>query len=93
MDTERGTLMLEEVRHMPLRARIVSLLGPVTVAGGMVWAIIQPYRITLLHPAHQGFWWLVVEPPLLVAAAGIFFARAIARPLLADLEEADGTKG
>ncbi len=76
-----------------VRARAISLLGPLTVAGGVAWALLQPYRITLLHPHHQGFWWLVVEPPLLVALAGIFFGRVIARPLLADLEDDDGTQG
>jgi formate hydrogenlyase subunit 3/multisubunit Na+/H+ antiporter MnhD subunit len=72
------------------RARVIALLGPLTVVAGIVWAIVQPYRLTLLHPHHQGFWWLAVEPPLLVAGAGIFFALAIARPLLADMEEHDG---
>jgi hypothetical protein len=64
----------------------VSLLGPLTVAGGVIWAVLQPWRLTLLHPLHQGFWWLVVEPPLLVVGAGIFFTLVVARPLLADLE-------
>jgi hypothetical protein len=45
--------------------------------------------VTLLHPRGQGFWWLVVEPPLLVVLAGIVFAVVVARPLLADLEEHD----
>ena len=67
-------------------AQVVSLVGPVTVAGGVVWAILQPWRLTLLHPLHQGFWWLVVEPPLLVIGAGILFTLVVARPLLADLE-------
>jgi hypothetical protein len=74
-----------------VRVRAVSLLGPLTVAAGIVWALAQPYRITLLHPHHQGFWWLAVEPPLLVAAAGLFFARVIARPLLEDLRGGDAT--
>jgi hypothetical protein len=69
------------------RAQLISLLGPLTVAGGLIWAIVQPYRLTLLHPHHQGFWWLAIEPPLLVAAAGIVFALVVARPLLADMEE------
>ncbi len=69
------------------RGQAVSLLGPLTVFAGLLWAIAQPYRVTLLHPHHQGFWWLVVEPPLLVVAAGIAFALVVARPLLADLEE------
>jgi len=72
------------------RARIISLLGPLTMAAGVVWAIAQPYRLTLLHPHRQGFWWLAVEPPLLVVAAGVVFAVFVARPLLEDLEEADG---
>lgn len=69
------------------RAQAVSLLGPLTMLAGLVWAIAQPYRITLLHPHRQGFWWLVIEPPLLVVAAGVAFALVVARPLLADLEE------
>jgi hypothetical protein len=69
------------------RAHVVSLLGPLTVAAGVIWAIVQPYRLTLLHPHHQGFWWLAVEPPLLVVVAGIVFALVVARPLLADMEE------
>jgi hypothetical protein len=77
--------------RVDIRARAVSLLGPLTVAGGVVWALAQPYRITLLHPHHQGFWWLVVEPPLLVVAAGLFFARVIARPLLEDMRASDAT--
>jgi hypothetical protein len=68
------------------RAQAISLLGPVVATGGIVWAILQPYRITLLHPRDQGFWWLVIEPPLLVVVAGIVFALVVARPLLADLE-------
>jgi hypothetical protein len=73
------------------RVRAISVLGPLTVTAGLAWAVLQPYRLTLLHPHHQGFWWLVVEPPLLVALAGVFFALAVARPLIDDLEERDGT--
>jgi cytochrome bd-type quinol oxidase subunit 2 len=69
------------------RPQIVSLLGPVVSAAGIVWAILQPYRITLLHPRGQSFWWLLIEPPLLVVLAGIVFSVVVARPLLADLEE------
>ena len=77
------------VRRRSPRAQAVSLLGPLTAAAGVIWAIVQPYRVTLLHPFGQGFWWLFVEPPLLVVAAGIVFAFVVARPLLADLEEHD----
>jgi hypothetical protein len=66
---------------------MISLLGPTTVAAGLIWGIVQPWRLTLLHPLNQGFWWLVIEPPLLVAVAGIVFALVVARPLLADMEE------
>jgi hypothetical protein len=79
----------ERVGHRNVRATVVSLLGPVTVTAGLIWAILQPYRLTLLHPHGQGFWWLVVEPPLLVAAAGLFFALVVARPLVADLARHD----
>jgi hypothetical protein len=84
------------VRHIPAeavtrstRARVVSLLGPTTVAAGLIWGILQPWRVTLLHPRGQGFWWLVIEPPVLVAVAGVIFALVVARPLLSDLEAHD----
>jgi hypothetical protein len=69
------------------RPQAISMLGPLAVAGGVVWAILQPYRITLLHPNDQGVWWLLAEPPLLVIVVGIVFSLVVARPLLADLEE------
>ena len=78
-----------EARTSSATAHAVSLLGPVAIAAGVIWAILQPYRITLLHPRHQGFWWLLIEPPLLVAAVGVIFALVVARPLLADLEAHD----
>jgi hypothetical protein len=69
--------------------KLVSAIGPTVVAAGLIWAILQPYRVTLLHPRGQSFWWLVIEPPLLVMGAGVVFALLVARPLLADLEEHD----
>ena len=54
---------------------------------GVVWALVQPWRITLLHPHDQTFWWLVVEPPLLVVAVGIVFALFVAPGLIEDLQE------
>jgi hypothetical protein len=76
-------------RRRNSRVRAVSLVGPAAVAAGLIWAVLQPYRITLLHPTGQSFWWLVAEPPLLVAAAGLLFALLVARPLVADLEARD----
>jgi hypothetical protein len=91
METELVTrLPVEHERErerVGARARAISLLGPLTIAAGVVWALMQPYRITLLHPRGQGFWWLVVQPPLLVIAVGVIFALVVARPLLADLAE------
>jgi hypothetical protein len=78
---------LEEPHSRPLRARLVLALGPATVAGGLVWALLQPYRLTLLHPHGQGFWWLVGgESPLYVVLAGLVFWRVVARPLAEDLD-------
>ena len=71
------------------RAIAVLSLGPLVVVGGIVWAVVQPWRVTLFHPLGQGFWWLVVEPPLLVILVGVVFHAVVARPLVDDLEEAD----
>ena len=71
------------------RARAVSSLGPLTSVAGLVWAFVQPYRVTLLHPHDQGFWWLFVEPPLLVMLVGILFAVLVAPGLIDDLQDAE----
>jgi hypothetical protein len=89
VETQLDTPIHAGTTYRSGRARAIGLLGPLTVLAGLGWAILQPYRLTLLHPYHQGFWWLVIEPPLLVAAAGLFFSIAIAKPLIADLEEDD----
>ena len=84
------------VTHVPAirsyrgsRARLISSLGPLTSLGGVVWAIAQPYRLTLLHPRGQGFWWLAVEPPLLVILAGVLFALVVAPGVIDDLEASE----
>ena len=71
------------------RLRVVRSLGPATSLGGVVWALAQPYRITLLHPHGQGFWWLFSEPPLWVVLVGLVFGLVVAPGLAADLEEAE----
>jgi hypothetical protein len=81
---------LEVPRQQTARARFVSVMGPLTALGGAIWAIVQPYRLTILHPHGQGFWWLLVEPPVLVIAVGLFFYFAVVPGLLDDLEEARG---
>jgi ABC-type amino acid transport system permease subunit len=75
------------------RLRLLASLGPLAALGGVVWAIVQPYRVTLLHPHDQGFWWLFVEPPLLVIAVGLLFYFAVLPGLLEDLEEGRATAG
>jgi hypothetical protein len=69
------------------RALVLLTIGPAAVLAGLVWALFQPYRITLLDPTGQGFWWLVAQPPLYVVAAGVFFHIVIAPGIVADLEE------
>ena len=84
-----STQLLSEraaVRSRSKRARAVASLGPATMLGGVVWAFLQPYRVTLLHPYGQGFWWLVIEPPLLVVLAGVVFAFLVAPSVIEDIE-------
>ena len=77
---------LEVPLQRTARARIVAAFGPLTALAGVVWAIVQPYRVTLLHPRGQGFWWLFVEPPVLVIAVGLLFYFFVLPGLLEDLE-------
>ena len=84
---------LEVPLRRTARARIVSALGPLTALAGVIWAIVQPYRLTVLHPRGQGFWWLFVEPPLLVIAVGLLFYFVVLPGLLEDLEEGRAAAG
>jgi hypothetical protein len=87
VNAELVTELVAPLQRATTRARIMSALGPATALAGIVWALVQPDRITLLHPHGQGFWWLFVEPPLLVIAVGIFFHFVVVPGLLEDLEE------
>jgi len=82
---------LEVPRQRTARARFVSAVGPLTALAGVIWAILQPYRLTILHPRGETFWWLFVEPPLLVIAVGLFFYFAVVPGLIEDLEETRAT--
>jgi hypothetical protein len=86
MNAELATQLKTRTARRSARALAVSALGPTTMVGGLAWAFVQPYRITLLHPHGQGFWWLVVEPPLLVMLVGLLFALVVVPGLLEDLE-------
>jgi hypothetical protein len=77
-------------RSRTAKVRFVAALGPLTMLGSVVWAFLQPYRITLLDPHGQGFWWLFVQPPLLAVGAGIVFALLVAPGLIEDLEAEEG---
>jgi hypothetical protein len=70
------------------RALAIESLGPVTILGGIVWAILQPYRIVFFNRAGRGFYDYLVQPPLLVIGIGLLFALAIAPGLIDDLRSA-----
>ena len=81
------TISAARSRRRDRRIQLLSSVGPAVSAAGVIWAILQPYRVTLFHPLGESFWWLVVEPPLLVMGVGVVFALLVARPLIADLED------
>ena len=72
------------------RHTAVSALGPLTALVGLIWALLQPYRVTILDPDRHGFWYLVVQPPLLVILVAAAFHFLVVPGLLADLEEIEG---
>ena len=79
-------------KHSP-RARLVLALGPLTILAGIVWAFLHPWRMTILHPHGQGFWWLFTEPPIWVAVVGLVFAVVVAPGVVADLARAEENGG
>jgi hypothetical protein len=80
----------EESRTIRRPRRVLALeaIGPLTIVGGVVWAIAQPYRIAFIYREGKGFYDYLAQPPLLVVAVGLFFALAIAPGLASDLERA-----
>ncbi len=82
---------LARTRTRTAQALAVLSLGPLTMLAGVAWAFLQPWRVTLLHPRAESFWWLAVEPPLLVVAAGLVFALA-APAIVRDLEQSRGER-
>jgi hypothetical protein len=87
-----GSRKQEEVEHRSGRVLAIEFLGPLTILGGVVWAIFQPYRIVFLHSAGKGLYDYLFQPPLLVIGVGLIFMLAIAPGLIEDLCSADGTK-
>ena len=60
--------------RLSARSAAIWSIGPAVVVAGLVWVVVQPYRLTLLHPHGQSLWWLLVEPQLLVILAGAAFS-------------------
>ena len=85
MNTEYVSQLKESVARRTPRMVAIEALGPLTMLGGVVWAIAQPYRVALFHPAGKGFYDWLVEPPLLVVAVGLLFAAVIVPGILEDL--------
>jgi hypothetical protein len=89
MDAELVRRAAEVRTKHSRRHTAVSALGPLTALAGLVWALIQPYRITMLDPDGHGFWYLVIQPPLLVILAAAVFHFWVVPGLLADVEKVE----
>jgi hypothetical protein len=70
----------------PWRALAVQLLGPITIVGGLVWAVAQPYRIVIPDRDSQSVYDYVFQAPLLVVLVGLVFTFLVAPGLVDDLE-------
>jgi hypothetical protein len=70
-----------------LRVLVIEALGPLTVLGGIVWAVAQPYRVTFFYPDGKGIWEWLVQPPLLVVLVGLLFSLVVAPGVVDDLEQ------
>jgi hypothetical protein len=92
VSSEVVTGIPERAAHRPGRTLAIQLLGPVTILGGIVWAIAQPYRIVFLHPHGKGLYDYIAQPPLLVVFVGAMFALLIAPGLVHDLESESGSE-
>jgi hypothetical protein len=89
MSSEAAAGYEEQTARRPLRPLAIQAIGPLTMLAGLVWAVAQPYRITVFHPRGEGFWELAVQPPLLVVLVGVLFAVLVAPGVIADLERAE----
>ena len=56
MDTELVGTLEESTARRTLRVLAIEVIGPLTMLGGVIWAIAQPYRIAFLHPHGKGFY-------------------------------------
>ena len=77
----------EAVRRRSARAWAITALGPATMFAAVIWAFVQPWRVTLLHPHGQGFWWLLRRAAAPRRARRAWsFAVFIAPGVIEDLE-------
>ena len=81
------------IARKTFRVVAIEALGPLTILGGIVWALAQPYRVTFFYPDGKGFWDWAVQPPLLVVLVGLLFSLFVAPGLVEDLEAADEARG
>ena len=83
------------IERRPWRALVVQLLGPITIVGGLVWGVAQPYRILILDRGRGGdLYDYVFQGPLLVIVVGLAFTLLVAPGLVHDLasEERRGSQ-
>jgi hypothetical protein len=85
MSTDYASQLEERTARRTPRMIAIEAIGPLTMLGGVVWAIAQPYRVAFLHPEGKGFYDWLVQPPLLVILVGVVFAALIAPGILDDL--------
>jgi hypothetical protein len=85
MDSELVGTLEERTARRSLRMLVIDAIGPLTMLGGVIWAIAQPYRLAILHPDGKGFYDWISQPPLLVVVVGVFFATVIAPGIVEDL--------
>ena len=60
----------DRVERRAARELAIESLGPLTILGGVVWAIFQPYRIVFFNSSNHGFYEYLVQGPLLVIGVG-----------------------
>ncbi len=75
----------DRVERRAARELAIESLGPLTILGGIVWAIFQPYRIVFFNNSDHGIYEYLVQGPLLVMGVGLFFALVVAPGLVEDL--------
>jgi hypothetical protein len=87
--------MRQGLGQRPWRSLSVQLLGPITIIGGLMWAVAQPYRIVFLHRHGRDLYDYFTQGPMLVIVVGFVFAILIAPGIVADLESesTDGPAG